>query len=287
MWLLREATVAAIVSVSCSPTDSESSTPGMVEVPAGRFVRGCDDEQVLTLYGGGCERGEAFVTQDVPRREIYVSRFWLDCYEVTIGEYTACVEVGACEGVATIAPPDVMPRERIAINGVSWFQAKDYCEWRGKRLPTEAEWEKAARGPLGWEMPWGDFADQRACGYANMLLNHPQGCEEHPRRVDLVDANPKDRSGYGVIGMAGNVQEWVQDWSHYDYYSWSEDRDPAGPESSTGIVPRRVVRGSYYDGFARLSLRRWLPPAANEFRVGVRCASSVAPQQIADPLRAD
>ena len=272
-----------VLGCGCSPSPGENPSE-MVEVPAGPFVRGCDDDQVFVLRGTNCERGEDFIAQDVPRREVHISRFWIDRYETTIGEYIACVDAGGCEPISTIAPPDVEPRDRIAINGVNWFQALAYCRWRGKRLPTEAEWEKAGRGPQGWEMPWGDFINERACGYANTHLNHPLGCEEHPRRVDLVDANPSDRSGYGVVGMAGNVQEWVQDWAHYDYYAWSEDRDPAGPESSTGVIPIRVVRGGYYDGFARLSLRRWLPPGTNEFRMGVRCASSVDPARLSDPL---
>lgn len=284
MYGLHKAAATLIVLIGCNPTDSELDLPGMVEVPAGRFVRGCDDEQVSVLSGGLCERGEDYISQDVPQREIYVSRFWIDRYEATIGEYVACVDAGVCEPIETIAPAEVEERDMIAINGVSWFQAKAYCEWRGKRLLTEAEWEKAGRGPLGWELPWGDINDETVCGYANTRLNSPQGCPQFVRRVDRVDANPKDRSPYGVVGMAGNVQEWVQDWAHYDYYAWSEASDPAGPEASTGARPMRIVRGGYYDGFARLSLRRWLPPGWNEFRMGIRCASSLDPARLSDPL---
>lgn len=96
-----------------------------------------------------------------------------------------------------------------------------YCEWRGKRLPTEAEWEKAGRGTDGRELPWGNDAGADACGYANTRLNFPTGCPEYEPEVDLVDAHPMDRSVYGVVGMAGNLQEWVADWAAYDYYAVS------------------------------------------------------------------
>ena len=282
-WAVAAAVLLALGGCG-GADDAQEVLSTMVEVPAGPFERGCDDDQVEALYGSSCERGESFIVQDVPRREIYISRFWIDRYEASIGEYVACVEAGVCEPIETIAPPELEPRDKIAVGGVNWTQADAYCAWRGKRLPTEAEWEKAGRGTTGWEFPWGDVIDSRVCGYANTRLNPPAGCEQLLRRVDLVDAHPEDRSVYGVIGMAGNLQEWVQDWAHHDYYAWSEDQDPQGPSESSWSTPMRVLRGSYYDGYGRLSLRRWLRPGRNEFRVGMRCASSVDPAMINDPL---
>ena len=275
--------------MACEPRPSSGAAEvveGMVKVPEGSFWRGCSEEVASDLPTVSCESGPDYIAQNVPLREIHLSRFWIDQYEATIGEYVACYEAGICEGIATIQPPDLEPPERVAVGGLNWFQAKTYCEWRGKRLPTEAEWEKAARGGKDTrEFPWGNESGEEVCGHANMRLAvESGGCPGWESHVDLVDAYPLDRSTYGVVGMGGNLKEWVEDWAHYDYYAWSSDADPQGPDESLVTSEQRVVRGSYYDAASGLSLRRSLPPDLNAYQVGVRCASSVDPREIDDPL---
>lgn len=250
---------------------------GMMRVPAGKFWRGCNE------VSGPCEDDPAaFVAVNVPYRELELSEFWIDKYEVTVEEYETCGAAGVCtapDGIpwSDVEPPDVAD---LPITGVNWEQAAMYCEWRGKRLPTEAEWEKAARGTDGRRYPWGD--EHPMCGQAHLLLGEP--CERI-RHVLPVDANPGDISPYGVIGMIGNVQEWVQDWRGKTYYVECPIVDPPGPTSADDNGDDRIVRGGYWDAstvegntWTSVALRRWgRIDRGSEGRIGFRCARSEPP----------
>ncbi len=173
-------------------------------------------------------------------------------------------------------------RNRLPINGLNWFEAETYCAWRGKRLPTEAEWEKAARDTDQRKLPWGD--DYFTCGVANLRLGESDEACDEPRQVLAVDAYPGDRSPYGVIGMAGNVQEWVADWKGQLYYSTGPTTDPAGPAEAEAEYPMKILRGGHHDTGPpefNITRRRWAEPEEHLLgRVGVRCASSVPPTEL-------
>ena len=198
----------------------------MVYVPAGDFTMGSsaeDIEWVMTQsWCSDCQR--VWFDDEQPAHEVYLDALWIYKHEVTNKQYRLCISAGECEGDLDDYPADDYPT--VAIN---WFEADAFCQWAGGRLPTEAEWEKAARGTDGRRYPWGE--DSPTCSPAQ--YGHCLG------GTVPVGSFPKDASPYGALDMAGNVWEWVADWYDPDYYVSSPGSNPTGP--STGI--NRVVRG--------------------------------------------
>jgi formylglycine-generating enzyme required for sulfatase activity len=196
------------------------------------------------------------VADELPVHEVCISDFEMDVHEVTIAEYAACVDAEGCT-----EPAYSTSKTRTTYYGdpayddfpvihVSWDQATEYCAWAGKRLPTEAEWEYAARGGLaGKRYPWGgdtpgDVNADIDCGDANYARGDQWsecfdvgGLENDTHAVGTYPAN-----GYGLYDMAGNVWEWVNDWWQVDYYSLSPTNDPPGPATGAG----KVLRGGAY-----------------------------------------
>jgi serine/threonine protein kinase len=196
------------------PTDTPppSAKPTMVYVPAGEFIMGSDE-------------GES---HEQPVHTVYLDAFYVDKYEVTNAQYRACVEAGACDTPKNTTYYDNAGYAQHPVVYVTWDDADAYCRWAGKRLPTEAEWEKAARGTDGRTYPWGEGIDCEHAQYS--------GCpgDTLPVGSKLAGASP-----YGVLDMAGNVYEWVADWYGQYYYSQSPARNPSGPDS--GIM--KAIRG--------------------------------------------
>ncbi len=268
--------IAFALALSLSPRSVGAGESGavarMIGVPAGEFTLGCSPRD------GACTSDSArFAALDVPARRVYLADFWIDRTEVTREEYGRCVAGGRCspiDGKAWngTAEPDL---PNLPASGVDWDQADAFCKWRGARLPTEAEWEKAARGPYGARYPWGD--SEPLCGQANVRIR--EGACAPPRHVDPVGARPADVSPYGVVGMAGNVQEWTSDWLSQDYSAVSL-RDPVVRAAADGRFPAyKIVRGGYFDmAPRRVSWRSFAPKTVRSVgRIGFRCASSTAP----------
>lgn len=199
----------------------------MVEVPAGAFLMGCD---LSNPYENYCSYNVWH--QDEPVRSIYLDAFEIDKYEVTNSEYRACMEAGACDAPWTMVLIDDPDLDLHPVTFISWWNAKDFCTWEGKRLPTEAEWEKAARGPIDTRRwPWGN--EEPDCLRTNSTLYRAgRDCNLLPKGTVPVGRYPRGATPYGAYDMTGNVFEWVNDKYDSNYYNYAPNVNPQGPPTS-------------------------------------------------------
>jgi serine/threonine-protein kinase len=247
----------------------------MVYVPGGTFQMGSTDEQIAYAVDLCVADGidcEGSYTEEQPAHTVTLDSFLIDQTEVTNGQYALCVADGACEEPAYADDP-AYNGDDYPVVGVSWYDAEDYCAWAGGRLPTEAEWEYAARGSEGPIFPWGDefdgtrlnFCDAH-CSYDHRNLDWDDGYEW----TSPVRSYENGASWAQALDMAGNAWEWIADWYGEDYYSISPTNNPTGPEGGE----HRVVRGGSWVTLAT-SMRaahrgRDNPADPSEF-VGFRC----------------
>ena len=234
----------------------------MVYVPAGEFLMGSPE-------GEGSD-------DEHPQHTVYLDAFWIDKTEVTNTMYQKCVAAGACSPNHDIGADLGGPQQPVV--GVSWHDANAYCQWADRRLPTEAEWEKTARGTDGRTYPWGnewDVASTRRLNFADKNTNYDwadKSADDGFQRTAPVGSYSSGACPYGALDMAGNVWEWVVDWYDSNYYASSPTRNPAGPDSGQS----RVLRGgSWYYGqnFVRSAYRYvGYSPGYRLGDIGFRCA---------------
>lgn len=242
---------AGSVSSEAIPLSNEAPVKEeMVRIPAGLFIRGTD--------AGGFD--------EQPPREIFLDAFEIDQYEVTNYQYA---QFAAATGHRKAGPPSRYAKNVGKMRGpnqpvvyVSWDDAQEYCRWKGKRLPTEAEWEKAMRGTDGRLWPWGNVEQPNRANWARVNDGYAATAP--------VGTFKSDASPYGVMDGAGNVMEWVEDWYSEGYYRDSPEKNPPSPDY--GVY--RVLRGGGYTttgGDLRITSRSKMVPDFRDETIGFRC----------------
>lgn len=245
----------------------------MVFIAAGEFQMGCDPN-----HNDGIECRP----DSLPLHSVFLDSYYIDKTEVTNAQYARCVAAGICElpGTETWGGAPYYYDSDHAnhpVHMVLWDQANDYCTWIGKRLPTEAEWEKAAHGTDPQAYPWGDSGP--SCELVNMEHFNSSCPGEHYAGFafpQMAGSYPTGASPYGVLDMSGNMIEWVNDWYSEEYYANSPYDNPTGPTSGTS----KVLRGGSFFDFMTLSERSANHPEKLTFSFGVgvdfgfRCATS-------------
>ena len=266
----------------------EKDSASMVLVPRGDFVMGTLEQtisQLIATFGGTREAYEC----EIPQRIVALDTFYIDKYEVTNEMYQEF-----CRATEHHLPKHwengkfPAGEERHPVHGVSWYDANAYALWAGVCLPTEAQWEKAARGMDGRLFPWGDELDHRKAHYLRPEYFF-QSKEEFDKLATAglvpngcltaeVGSYSQGASPYGVMDMLGNVWEWCRDWFDCTYYTWGPSINPAGPQSGK----RRVLRGcaSVYDLYKlRCSYRNSSRPSGSAELEGFRCCYNLPAEQ--------
>jgi len=258
-------TVMIFILFGCSDSKQAQNFRDMIFIPAGEFKMG-------STVGEGN-------TDQHPLHTVYLDAYYIDKFEVTNKQYEEFILAGGYQKKEywTNEGWDFVKRSKLdkplglgrrnfdnpeqPVVGVSWYEANAYCRWAGKRLPTEAEWEKAARGTNGRRYPWGNEMDFSRISYR----------ASNGRRTVVVGSFPSGASPYGVQDCAGNVWEWCWDYYSENYYKESPKKNPKGPRH--GIY--RVLRGGSW-GSNRVqmqcSYRYYDKPDRTAFNIGFRCA---------------
>ena len=266
------------VVFAAAPAVAQTAAPdGMVLVPAGKFWMG-RDFAIFLDSGDFVPRDKM---DDRPANHVYVDAFSIDKYEITNADYAKYVQAKG------VKPPWHWPQgkipmgqEKFPVANVNWFEATEYCNWLGKRLPTEAEWEKAARGGLDRaHYSWGDDTIDKETeeGLLSPQISLRNTNTPVPGTLGRPWSNAVGTfapNAYGLYDMTGNVMEWTNDWYDNNYYPFMPKNNPKGPEKGR----YRVVRGAGYadqggNGLEKLvSYRNFSDPDTRMTTVGFRCA---------------
>jgi len=266
-------TEAAVASEAPTATDAPTAPQASSDTSSGTLAAAKTDEKGVEMalvpagsFPMGNSRGEAF---EQPVHQVYLDAYYIDKVEVTNKEYKACVDDGKCDAPRQVYFFEAAPNklyfgaseyDNYPVIFVDWNMAKNFCQWRGARLPTEAEWEKAALGDTGNPYPWGKDLDCQKANYQKCV-----------NRTSEVGSYPDGASPYGVLDMTGNVWEWVSDWYADNYYANSPAKNPQGPITGQS----KVIRGGSWARFDVTAYhRRNFAPDYNTFDIGFRCAST-------------
>jgi eukaryotic-like serine/threonine-protein kinase len=248
------------------PTFTPTPTPGI----GSTWTSPKDGMVMVYIPEGNFQMGSNHANEK-PVHTVYLDAFWIDQTVVTNAMYSKCVASNACEPPAGGGSSDDHPSyygnsqfDNYPVVDVTWDMAGTYCKWAGRQLPTEAQWEKAARGTDGRIYPWGNIAPNASLYYVN-----------YDRKIgDTTEVGiyPKAASVYGMLDAVGNVFQWVADWYSETYFRSSPASNPLGPDSGQYRVVRSSQGGSGTTG-ARVTNRTWFSMQPWTI-IGFRCARS-------------
>jgi formylglycine-generating enzyme required for sulfatase activity len=285
---------------------------GMVLIPACPFLMGSTKEDIDRLLDLDRNIEADRLNSEIPQREVYLSAYLIDKYPVTNAQYKKFIEAGGYtqktfwsdagwQYLLQSNPLESNDLDSVlhgeqdcpAVN-VSWYEAEAFAKWAGKRLPTEAEWEKASRGTDGWTYPWGNEFEKTRLNCAEAKIEKPTPVTKYPQ----------GQSVYGCFDMAGNVWEWTVDWYDSQYYRYAPSKDPQGPTiaeenpyfgkpenvgvsiyelkpspTSKTLSGCKVLRGGSWNGsgivHVRCTNRDYDEPTYKNDTIGFRCAKSL------------
>ena len=249
----------------------------MVFVPAGEFQMGSTDNQFsndvqscINANGNSQASCEKLRKNEKPLHKVYLDAYWIDQTEVTNARYARCVNSRNCQPLIitySLTRSDYYDNSQYAdypVVGVDWSQADSYCRWAGRSLPTEAQWEKAARGTDARTFPWGEGMDSSRFN-------------TNAKDTSRAGSYPAGISPYGALDMVGNVWQWVADWYSEGYYDISPDRNPQGPATGSTRILRGLPWGDNKSPLSSTTIRLETKPTDSGQNIGFRCASSATP----------
>src|SRR5205809_512334 len=237
MMPMKKNITLTILCLLCAavPLAAQTAAPeNMVQIPAGKFWMG----RTYTIYTDSADLVPIDKLDDRPANNIYLDALYLDRYEVTNADYTKFLQANSGTKPPWHWPQGNFPagKEKLPVYNVNWFEATGYCMWAGKRLPTEAEWEKAARGGLDRKIySWGDddidTSEFRRLPPASNATKSRKGPPEAAGSGKVVPVGSFPPNGYGLYDIGGNVSEWLSDWYYDNYYPFMPKKNPNAPET--------------------------------------------------------
>lgn len=252
--------------LSQAAEEPSSATPpeGMVLIPAGAYEMGSRKSLLELDPTSIFQHDRHMLGPEDPAHEVILDGFFIDRHETTNAEYRKYIEKTGARTPRYMKDAEFNQPSQPVV-GIDWKEAEEYCRWRGKRLPTEAEWEKAGRGQAPVKYPWGNEPPDET--RLNFNGNHG--------KTQPVGSFENGKSAYGVYDLSGNVAEWVADWHFPEYYLFSPKENPPGPEKGT----YKVIRGGNWRSNGedvRLTYRNATTPKIRNNGIGFRCVKDLA-----------
>ena len=243
-----------------------SSYDGMVLIPQGAFEMGSQrslrELNPVSIF----QADRHMLGPEDPAHEVILDAYYIDTYEVSNADYKKYIEATGLKTVPRYWEDPNFNQPGQPVVGITWKEARAFCQWQGKQLPTEAQWEKAARGKRPVKYPWGNEKPDKTRVNFN----------DHVGKTTPVGSYPTGKSDYGVFDLSGNVAEWVRDWHFPEYYLFSPKENPPGPDKGH----YKIIRGGNWKNNAEdvnLTYRNATIPKARSKTVGFRCVAD-APQ---------